>query len=665
VHEETDGNPLFAGEVARLLASEGLLDQAERLPVPEGVREAIGRRLQGMSDDCRELLVRASVLGREFDVDALERVSGLGQDEVFAALEEAITARLVGELPDGGARLRFSHMLIRDSVYEDLPATRRLRLHRETGDALEALYGANPEPHLAELAHHYLLAGGDGAAQAVRYAAAAGDRAASQLAYEEAVRHYRSALEVLEARGSADEGQACDILLSLGDILHRSGQGAEAKATLRRAADEAERCGWPERLARAALSYGGRFAWARASAHPGLVPMLERALAAIGEGDSTERVRLLARLGAATRDDPFRERRVGFATEAVAIAERSDDPKTLTYALEGYWVAVEGPDTADELLEVGERLIPLAEQVGENEIVFAARDHRLNTLWSKADRAAVDVEIDTLETLAEDLRQPAQRWSVGTDRTMLALMEGRFDDAERLAEETLAVGTAGENWNANVSYRLQMFVLRREQGRLVELEETIGRSVHEYPALLRFRSALAHLYVELGREREARAALDDVMSVDLGREYLDAEWLFSVSMLPDVCAALGDEEAAATLHPLLVPYERRYAEAPVEAVFGSIARGLGVLATTLGRLDDAEAHFGVALEIEERMRARPWLAHVQHDLGAMLIARGRKGDRERGTELLGEAARTYGELGMGSWAGRAEAAAEGRGTLRR
>jgi DNA-binding SARP family transcriptional activator/tetratricopeptide (TPR) repeat protein len=652
VHAETDGNPLFAGEVARLLASAGRFDEAGKLPVPEGVREAIDRRLQGMSGSCRQVLSLASVLGREFELDPLERVSGLEQDDLFAALEEAMAARVVGEVPDGGARLRFSHMLIRDAVYEGLPATRRLRLHREVGEALESLYGKHPDAHLAELAHHYLLTGAAGAEKAVRYATAAGDRAASQLAYEEAARHYRSALQVLETVGPGDERTTCELLLSLGDVLHRSGNASEAKDALRRAADIAERESWADQLARAALGFSGRFAWARASTDAALVPLLERALAAVGEGDSYARVRLLARLAAAKRDDPVREHRVGIAKEGVDIAERSGDPATLVYALEGYWVAVEGPDTADELLSVGERLIPLAGEIGDKEIVFAARDHRLNTLWSLADRAAIDVELDTLGALAADMRQPAQQWSVGTDLTMLALMEGRFDDAERLIAETLDRGQEAENWNALVSQRIALFVLRRAQGRLGELEETISRSVHEYPALLRFRCALAHLYAELGRERETLAALDHLLSVDLGREYLDAEWLFSMSLLPDPCALVGDEAGAGELYSLLLPYESRYAEAPVEGVFGSVARGLGVLATALGEFDKAERHFATALEIEERMRARPWLAHVQHDLAAMRLARG---DGDEASELLADAAATYRELGMDTWAARAEA----------
>jgi tetratricopeptide (TPR) repeat protein len=206
-----------------------------------------------------------------------------------------------------------------------------------------------------------------------------------------------------------------------------------------------------------------------------------------------------------------------------------------------------------------------------------------------------------------------------------------------------------------VSHRLASFVLRRAQGRLAALEETIQRSVHEYPALLRFRCALAHLYCEVGRERHARAALDDLLSRDLAREWVDAEWLFAMNLLADPCGLLGEDEAAAKLYSILLPYDHLYAQAPVEASFGSVARGLGVLATRLRHFEDAERHFETALEIEQRMRARPWLAHAQHDMARMLVARNGPGDQERASDLVAEAVRTYRQLGMEAWAGRAEA----------
>jgi tetratricopeptide (TPR) repeat protein len=386
--------------------------------------------------------------------------------------------------------------------------------------------------------------------------------------------------------------------------------------------------------------------------------VLERALAAVGTDDSSERVRLLARLAAARRDDPLPDRRVAAAEEAVAMAQRIGGPAILAVALEGRWIAVEGPDTIAEGagIAASEEMIALGEQTGDKERVFAGHDHRLHFFWMLGDRAAVDVELDTLAALADELRQPAQRWHVGTGRSMLALMEGRFRDAERLIDETLELGRRAQSWNSVVSHRVALFVLWREQGRLAELADTIRRSVHEYPALLRFRCALAHLEAELGREQEARAAVEAVLAHDLEREYRDAEWVFSMALLAVPTAAVAGQEGAAALYALLLRFAGVYAMAPVEGVFGAVARSLGVLATALERYEDAERHLEAAIDLERRMGARPWLAHAQHDLGTMLVARG---DAERARPHLDAAVDAYRELGMETWAARAVSA---RGT---
>src|SRR5437764_952950 len=175
VQAETQGTPLFALEIGRLLASEGGRDdRGGRLPVPDSVRATIGRRVRRQSERCREILAVASVMGREFDPAVIARVSGLDDDELFQALDEAADARLIGGVPEGRGRLRFSHILVRDALYDELPGPRRLRLHRAIGEALEAVFAANPEPHLAQLAHHYLEAGTAAATKATDDAQRAG-----------------------------------------------------------------------------------------------------------------------------------------------------------------------------------------------------------------------------------------------------------------------------------------------------------------------------------------------------------------------------------------------------------------------------------------------------------------------------------------------------------
>jgi tetratricopeptide (TPR) repeat protein len=339
--------------------------------------------------------------------------------------------------------------------------------------------------------------------------------------------------------------------------------------------------------------------------------------------------------------------------QAVEVARRIGDERTLVFALEAHFIAVEGPDTVGPGLDLGARLIALGEQTGDKERVFAGLDHRLKTFWQLGDRAGVDVELARMRTVAGELRQPVQRWHVGTGETMVALMEGRFDEAEERITATRALGERATTWNAVVTERLALFVLRREQGRLAELEDALKRSMHEYPALLRFRCALAHLYAELGREAEARAMLAPLLASNLAHEHVDAEWAFSMTVLAEPCALVADQSAMAKLYAVLAPYERLYAQAPVEAVFGSVARGLGVLATALRRFEDAERHFGVALDVEGEMRAVPWLAHARHGLAAMLLARDAPGDGDRAQALLTDAVATYRDLAMEAWVDRA------------
>src|SRR5215211_903349 len=135
----------------------------------------------------------------------------------------------------------------------------------------------------------------------------------------------------------------------------------------------------------------------------------------------------------------------------------------------------------------------------------------------------------------------------------------------------------------------------------------------------------------------------------------DEEWLFGMSLLAPVCAFLGDSTRSAVLYDLLSPYADRNALSVPELSTGSVSRGLGILAKTLGRWDQATRHFEDALAMNARMGARPWLAHTQHDYARMLLNRGAPGDREKAGELLELALETYRHLGMLTWADRAAA----------
>jgi len=651
IHAETEGNPLFVGEVVRLLAAEGRLSEVEvgalwSLGLPQGVREVIGRRLGRLSEECARVLALASVVGREFELRAIERLSEHPADELLEVLDEAVTARVLASVPGAPGRLRFAHALIRETLYEGLTTPRRVRLHRRVGAALEALYAGDPEAHLAELAHHFFEAipGGD-ALKALDYARRGGDRALAQLAYEEAARLYGVALQALEQEEPVDPVARCELLLALGDALARAGSTPEAKETFLAAADQARTSGLPEHLAGAALGYGGRSPWLRAGSDRLLVPLLQEALDTLGEEESALRARLLARLAGALRDQPSLEPRSSLGRQAVEMARRLGDPDTLGYALCALFAAIMGPET-DELVEIGEEVRRLAEESGDAERAVDACWLLRITWLSLGEVARVVAVAEEHRALADELKQPSQQWYDAVMRSTWALFQGDFAEAERVAEEALRIGERAHSWDAGCAYRFALFGLRWGQGRLEEIEQLLRRAADEYTGYRSFRYLVPLLELELGREEAARRDFDELAAADFADLPRDAEWLFCLSVLAEVAGSLRDHERAATLYDLLRPYARLNPLASGEIALGSVARYLGILAATTSSWDDAERHFEEALEMNARMGARPWLAHTQRDYARMLLARAAPGDRERARVLLSRALATYQDLGM-------------------
>ncbi len=647
IRAETEGNPLFVAEVVRLLDAEGRIGETDaHLSIPPGVRAVIGQRVARLSEPCRDLLVAASVMGREFGLDALARLSRLGRAELLDVLDEALTERVVTDVPGSPGRLRFGHALIRDTLYDELGSSRRLQLHQDAGEALEAVYSADLEPHLAELAHHFFAAAAAGTGdRAVEYAGRAGDRAAAQLAYEEAVRHYEMALTL-----AREDAARCDLLLALGDAQARAGDTPASQGSLRQAADLAEALGSPEQLAEAALGYGGRLIWEVSRGDVAHVGLLERALAAQGDEDSSLRVRLLARLaGGPLRDASFDpERRRSLSEEALEMGRRIGDPATLGYALAGYIAAHHSPEFTPMQLTLGTEQLQVATEAGDLERAAEGHEHRLTSLVWLGDIPGAKAELAALAKLAEELRQPSQEWFVAVYGALLALLQGQLDEAEVLITRALGLGRRAQSWNAAVSYGLQLYLLRREQGRLEEIEHLIRHSVDAYPTYAIWQCVLAQMAAELGHSDEARDVLDALAPEGFAKLPFDEEWSVGVGLLTETTHILGDADHAPVLYELLLPYPDRVALSYPEISTGSVSRNLGLLAAVMEHWDDAERHFEQALEVNERIGARSWLAHTREDYARMLLARDKPGDRERSRELIEAADLAYRELGMPS-----------------
>jgi tetratricopeptide (TPR) repeat protein len=166
----------------------------------------------------------------------------------------------------------------------------------------------------------------------------------------------------------------------------------------------------------------------------------------------------------------------------------------------------------------------------------------------------------------------------------------------------------------------------------------------------RRRCVLAYVCARLGATAEATTVLEELVRRDLSSWHFDSEWLFSITLLAETGAILGDREHAASLYDLLLPYGSLNAVAPIEAALGSASRALGMLATVLGDFGHATRHYDDALQMNRSMGARPWVAHTEGDYARMLLARGESGDREHALELTRSSLESYRSLGMDSFA---------------
>jgi DNA-binding SARP family transcriptional activator len=662
LYAETEGNPLFVSEIVRLLAAEGRLgdDRLGGIPIPETIREAIGQRLRRLSGECRRVLSLGSVFGREFGLVALERVADYtGIDRLLSVLDEAITARVVEEIPASFGRLRFGHALTRDTLYDEIPSTHRARLHRRVAEVLETLYTGNPEPHLAELTHHFALAVPAAPPdKAIEYARRAGDRALDQLAYEEAARLYEMALAVADRSTAGDEEARCELLLALGEAEAAGNRPAAKKAFLA-AADAARRLSLPNELARAAVGYGGRIMYIRAGSDRRLVPLLEEGLAALPEGDLQLRVRLLARLAGALRDEPSRERRDRLSLEAVEVARHAQDPVALAYALDGRAAAIMAEDTLDECLALGTELRDLAERVGNPERVVQGHWHRIIVHVMTGNMGEADADLEAVSHLVHELGQPVQHWQLSAARAMFALAAGQLAAAEEWIDQAFAIGERAQPEMAIAVYGLQQLTLRDFTGGLDDIASPLDALVAEYPARPVFRCASGYLDAMLGRAANAKRALDELVADDCAALPFDMERLYGMSLLAETCALLDDAGSAPVLYGLLHPWAGFNAADHPEGIRGSVSRYLGLLAMAMKNWDDAEGHFEDGLAMNERMGWRPWLAHTQADYARMLLARDGTGDSQRAAELLDRALVTYRELGMDAYAARASSPAGG------
>lgn len=608
LQERTAGNALFVRQlVERWRATDMALDWETLAGAAHSLdlHGAIQRHLEVVPESGRELLRAASVLGREFSSAVLARVVDASIESIWLQLSQAVATRLIEPCADHG-RFRFTHSLIRDALYRQLPLDTRARLHACAGHALESQGIGRNYLLLAEVARHFVCAAPThDAGRALQYTLQIAESALARLAYEEAAAHYQRALQLREY-AEPDPLARMTLLFKIGAALARTRERAASRAALYEAFGLAREHGVVEMLFQAATLI---------ATHPetGMVDRdqvaaLREALRALSKDD--ERCVLLQAALAKSlvyASDP--EERVGLALDSLQRGRAIDEIRLRAEVLHRCHEALIDPEHLAQRVAIAEELLQLAHHSDDPAAQLRASQTQIETSLERGDMAGFESAIANMETLAERIREPFFRWHAKAARGTQALIFGRPAEAERRAHEALAFGAPfGEKIARHVHCTLVVAIFLL-QARTADAEPLAREMALRHPGVRGWSARVAAIDGMLGRLERARRCLTEIMARGLAWVRQEPFALSGLCSVADLCAIVPDVDAAKDLYRAMLPYADHVGITHLAAAtHGPIARHLGILAELQGDVVLAEQHYRRALEDSAALRSPTYLA---------------------------------------------------------
>jgi DNA-binding winged helix-turn-helix (wHTH) protein len=583
----TGGNPLLIEHTLRALPDVEAPIPAEligpAIRVPKAITDSIRRRLQALPQATLAMLKTCSVLGRSFSLPMAELVHAARGDGL-ALLEPALREGLVESEPFPTS-FRFSHVLVRETLYHDLSPVSRSDLHFAFGARLEA-QGPPDADTVFRIAHHFLAAASrHGAPKAIEYATKAAEAALGFYAYELAADHYAQAVR-LQSQESGGTPDGATLMLALADAERLAGRTAAAGQTLRKVIDLASERGDTELLARALLGLSNLLR-SNTMIDPTYEGLLRSALAQLGEAHSLRPVLLATLVEAAAFTAPIAERRQ-WSEEAIRLARASDAPATLARVIHAVVSAGVFCDDAIILSSTTE-LMRAARAVSHPEVLLDALAMHAGSLLHTGDGPALHRTVDEHLRLANRVRHPLHAYYAEVFKASRSYLEGALANSEDHTRAALRVGEPVMETLALVTFAVQLAVLAVEHTReaacpLLQEVRTIVDPVLAQVPFTAWEALRGRLGLLVGDRDEARSPLERLTDNDLRALARDHNYAATLGQLAIIAIELDDRVRARQLFEALKPFAGDHLGTAVYplAYLGPATFYLALLATHCG-----------------------------------------------------------------------------------
>jgi len=644
LHAHSEGNPFFAEELLRdwvetgaLQPRAGLISLVRKLPnvLPSSIVGIVQERLSRLPVATVEALRTAALIGRTFDVAFLAGVLGQEAESVEESLRASVVAGLIREEPQEA--FTFSHDKVRECLASSVTSLRRRRLHGFIGRILEGQTEQRNTQHLADLAFHFTRSGDR--ARGAHYAHLAAEQAFRASAPEDAMKHYRVALDLLPP----DESERGTLLLNLGEAAILA--GAEREAIV--AFEEAQQW-FQERqdgLSAARVAHGIGRAWSRLEVHVAAQLALETALALLKDQPGPEQVQVLVDLATLLAVSLGRQDEgIIYGEQALALARRLEDVHLEAMASRTMGNLLMRGHQLTEALHWLEHALVLAKEVDDAaEASECCACLTLAYMWRGHFQQAQNITRERL-AIALHSHEPYQARHVYHWLSMFAACQGNLDEAEQWLDQTQSVLAAlaspeprafllhSRGWMA---YFRGDYALAEEHFRLaVELFREMGPSV-----LVWYLAPLGLAQLLQGKQQDVLACLQEAETLLASQQKGTIVVADVLSKLALMALGLRDRERVVCYYPQLLPYQGLGGEFFVDRV-------LGEMATMLGNWSDARDHLSRVEKTVQREGIAPELGRTLVARGNLELAQGGRGSVARARLLFEQAQALFEERGL-------------------